>query len=70
MHARFVTLFIELLGFYFDGMTAVISIILYQAQNGRGVGGRVGASSCTLQCTWFFANALAISQERLTLSNS
>ena len=53
MYARFLTLFIEWLGFYFDGMTAVIGIILYQAQ-----------------CTWFFANALALSQERLTLSNS
>ena len=65
MHARFLTLFIEWLGFYCDGMTGVIRIILYQAQNGRG-----GESSCTLQCTWFFANALALSQERLTLSNS
>lgn len=38
MHARFLTLFIEWLGFYCDGMTGVIRIILYQAQNGRGGG--------------------------------
>lgn len=50
MHARFLTLFIEWLGFYFDGMTAVISIILYKAQNGREGGVQLYPPMYTVLC--------------------